>query len=121
MRASLPLLVVAAVMAAPAPVAHAQGKAGSEAEITFNLGLTHLREGRLEEAIEAFKKAIKQDGKNPYIYKGLGVAYAQYADKCPATDTRCRTSSSTNTTSTRATTWGPGCCSEASARKARKS
>lgn len=48
-----------------------------EAEIRFNQGLTHLREGRLDMALEDIKKAIKQDGKNPYFYKGLGVAYMQ--------------------------------------------
>ena len=35
-------------------------------------GLTHLREGRAELALEEIKKAVSQDDKNPYFYKGLG-------------------------------------------------
>jgi tetratricopeptide (TPR) repeat protein len=85
-------VAMAVVLALPAGRLLAQAKSGpaSEAEITFNTALTHLREGRVEEALETFKKAIKQDGRNPYSYKGLGVAYAKYADKCAAKDDRCR-------------------------------
>ena len=39
---------------------------------SFNAGLNHLREGRPELAVEEFKKAVKQDPKNPYFQKGLG-------------------------------------------------
>jgi Tfp pilus assembly protein PilF len=46
-----------------------------EAEMSFEMGLTHLREGRAEQALEQFRKAVKQDPKNPYFYKGLGQAY----------------------------------------------
>ena len=38
---------------------------GQEGEAFFNQGLTHMREGRASMALESFKKAVKQDGKNP--------------------------------------------------------
>jgi tetratricopeptide (TPR) repeat protein len=60
----------------------------ADGESRFNAGLEHLRAGRIDLAIEEFKSAIKQDPKNPYFYKGLGVAYAQRADRCP--DDACR-------------------------------
>jgi len=44
-------------------------------ESSFNAGLNHLREGRPAMAVEAFRKAVKEDGKNPYFQKGLGQAY----------------------------------------------
>jgi Tfp pilus assembly protein PilF len=85
-------LVAAALLAAALPALPALGQEnkGADAEITFNTGLTHLREGRLEMAVESFKKAIKQDPKNPYFHKGLGVAYSQLAARCPQQDQRCR-------------------------------
>jgi len=58
----------------PAP-ALAQNPPG-DAEARFSTGLVHLREGRAPLAEEEFKKAIKQDGKNPYFYKGLGQSLA---------------------------------------------
>jgi len=61
-----------------------------DGETRFNNGLEHLRGGRLEMALEEFKSAVKQDPKNPYFYKGLGVAYAQIADRCGAKDQGCR-------------------------------
>ncbi len=36
----------------------------------------HLREGRVDLALEEFKRAAKEDPKNPYFQKGLGLAYA---------------------------------------------
>jgi Flp pilus assembly protein TadD len=57
-------------------LAHDQ-KAGGDAEARFSAGLAHLREGRAELAVEEIKKAVHQDDKNPYFYKGLGQAYAQ--------------------------------------------
>ena len=48
----------------------------SDAEARFNAGLTHLRDGRPKLALEEFQNAIKQDPKNPYVHKGLGLAYA---------------------------------------------
>lgn len=81
-----------ALTVALAPVALAwQGKEpNAQAEITFNTGLTHLREGRTELALESFKKAISRDPKNPYFHKALGIAYSQLADQCPPSDSRCR-------------------------------
>ena len=67
------VMVVAAVAAAAA--ASAQQPQGSDAEARFNAGLTHLREGRPRLALEEFQRAIKQDDKNPYFYKGLGLTY----------------------------------------------
>jgi Tfp pilus assembly protein PilF len=50
--------------------------ANSDAEARFNAGLTHLRDGRPKLALEEFQRAIKQDPRNPYFHKGLGLAYA---------------------------------------------
>lgn len=61
-----------------------------DGETRFNNGLEHLRAGRLDMALEEFKAAVKLDPKNPYFYKGLGVAHAQVADRCPAKDQACR-------------------------------
>jgi Flp pilus assembly protein TadD len=54
--------------------------AAQDGELSFNTGLNHLRDGRIELAIKAFKEAIDGDDKNPYFYKGLGLAYLR-ADK----------------------------------------
>lgn len=48
-----------------------------DAETRFNTGVEHLRAGRVELAIDEFQRAIKDDPKNPYFRKGLGLAYAQ--------------------------------------------
>ena len=48
----------------------------AEAEAHFNIGITHLREGRVDLAIDTIKQAIKTDPKNAFFYKGLGTAYA---------------------------------------------
>jgi Flp pilus assembly protein TadD len=61
-----------------------------DAELIFNSGLQHMRDGRLESALEAFRRAVKQDPKNPYFHKALGLAYSQLADRCAATDAKCR-------------------------------
>lgn len=47
-----------------------------EAELLFSTGVMHLREGRLELALDAFKRAVKSDPKNPYFQKGLGQTHA---------------------------------------------
>jgi tetratricopeptide (TPR) repeat protein len=57
----------------------AQQPKPADGENEFNAGLTHLQEGRYQPALESFKKAIKQDSKNAYFYKGLGLAYTQLA------------------------------------------
>jgi Tfp pilus assembly protein PilF len=69
---------VGLALALAAPSAFAQGRT-SESEASFNAGLTHLRENRPALALEQFKKAIKEDPKNPYAYKGLGLTYTQLA------------------------------------------
>jgi tetratricopeptide (TPR) repeat protein len=50
------------------------GAQAADPEATFNAGLNHLRENRPELAVEAFRKAVREDGKNPYFQKGLGQA-----------------------------------------------
>jgi tetratricopeptide (TPR) repeat protein len=66
----------AVALLAPALVAPALVVAqANDPEANFNAGLAHLREGRPAMAVEEFKKAVRQDGKNPYFQKGLGQAY----------------------------------------------
>jgi Tfp pilus assembly protein PilF len=48
----------------------------TEAEARFNVGISHIREGRYDLAIDTIKQAIKADPKNAFFYKGLGTAYA---------------------------------------------
>ena len=67
--------VAAALLLSAAAWAQNPG-ASSDAEARFNAGLTHLRDGRPKLALEEFQSAIKQDPKNPYFHKGLGLAYA---------------------------------------------
>jgi Flp pilus assembly protein TadD len=55
-----------------------------EAELQFSTGVMHLREGRLDSALDAFKRAAKSDPKNPYFQKGLGQAYAAKRQWAPA-------------------------------------
>lgn len=64
------------VLALAAPGVFAQGKT-SESEMSFNAGLTHLRENRPALALEQFKKAVKEDPRNAYAFKGLGLTYTQ--------------------------------------------
>ena len=54
----------------------ALGQTAQDAEANFNAGLSHMREGRTALALEEFRKAVGKDGKNPYFYKGLGLALA---------------------------------------------
>jgi len=63
--------ILAMAVSAPALAAAQQ----VDPESSFNAGLNHLREGRPAMAVEAFRKAVKEDGKNPYFQKGLGQAY----------------------------------------------
>ena len=67
LRLSLALVALAAPALAQSP---------PEAEARFSTGVMHLREGRLDLALEEFKQAAKRDPKNPYFQKGLGLAYA---------------------------------------------
>jgi Flp pilus assembly protein TadD len=50
-----------------------------QAEARFTTGVMHLREGRVDLALEEFKRAVKEDPKNPYFQKGLGLAHAAKA------------------------------------------
>jgi Tfp pilus assembly protein PilF len=68
-RAAAPLLIVA-LAAAPA-----LAQSPPSAETRFSTGVMHLREGRVDLALEEFKRAAKEDPKNPYFQKGLGLAY----------------------------------------------
>jgi len=47
-----------------------------DAEMRFSTGVMHLREGRVDLALEEFKHAVREDPKNPYFQNGLGLAYA---------------------------------------------
>jgi Flp pilus assembly protein TadD len=69
-------LAALAVMVGAALASTAAAQNTGDAEARFNSGVSHLREGRPALALEEFKKAIKQDPKNPYFQKGLGQAYA---------------------------------------------
>ena len=63
-----------------------------DAEARFAMGVSHLREGRLDMALEDFQKAAKLDPKNPYVMKGLGQAYAakrKWGDAISAFLDRC--------------------------------
>jgi Tfp pilus assembly protein PilF len=67
-------LPIAAFVVVLAGSALAQGP--PQAETRFSTGVMHLREGRVDLALEEFKRAVKEDPKNPYFQKGLGLAYA---------------------------------------------
>jgi Tfp pilus assembly protein PilF len=69
------VLGLAVVVASSTTMAQTQSQSDSEA--SFNAGLAHLRESRPALALEQFKKAIKEDSRNAYAYKGLGLTYAQ--------------------------------------------
>jgi Flp pilus assembly protein TadD len=82
-RACAAILMVAAL----ATPAGAQ-KPRTDGETQFESGLSHLRDGRVEMALQDLKAAVKADPKSPYFHKGLGVAWSQMADRCP--DPKCR-------------------------------
>lgn len=67
-------VLAAVLILALVPTASPQGV--PDAETRFSAGLGHLKDGRPQMAEEEFKLAIRQDGKNPYFYKGLGLALA---------------------------------------------
>jgi len=50
-----------------------------DAELRFSTGVMHLREGRVDLALEEFKHAVQADPKNPYFQNGLGLAYSARA------------------------------------------
>jgi Flp pilus assembly protein TadD len=73
-----------AVVAALAGAGAALAQSPPDAELRFSTGVMHLREGRIDLALEEFKRAVKADPKNPYFQKGLGQAYAAKRDWAPA-------------------------------------
>lgn len=85
-RASVAILAVSGLFAVSPGVAAQQAK--PDGETRFENGINHLREGRLELALEELKAAVKADPKSPYFHKGLGVAWGRMADRCP--DAKCR-------------------------------
>jgi len=76
MKHALVLALLSGLLLAASPVSTA-AQGSFDAESRFNAGIAHLREGRAKLALEEFKQAIKKDKKNPYFYKGLGLAYAR--------------------------------------------
>jgi Tfp pilus assembly protein PilF len=73
------LAVLALVLAFAARPPHAAAQSPVDAEQRFSTGIMHLREGRVDLALEELKRAARQDPKNPYFQKGLGLAYARKA------------------------------------------
>lgn len=69
-------IAAAILLVCSAATTRAQMPTSSDAEARFNAGLTHLRDGRPKIALQEFQAAIRQDPKNPYFHKGLGLAYA---------------------------------------------
>jgi tetratricopeptide (TPR) repeat protein len=59
----------------------ALAQSSADAEMRFSTGVMHLREGRIDLALEEFKKAVKEDAKNPYFQKGLGLAFSAKATR----------------------------------------
>jgi Flp pilus assembly protein TadD len=78
----IPRLALAAFLFLALPWAPVRALAQSppEAELRFSTGVMHLREGRVDLALEEFKRAVKEDPKNPYFQKGLGQAFAAKRD-----------------------------------------
>jgi Tfp pilus assembly protein PilF len=76
-RAAVTAPLLALLLAAPLAQAL---QSSPDAEMRFSTGVMHLREGRVDLALEEFKKAVKEDGKNPYFQKGLGLAYSAKRD-----------------------------------------
>ncbi|HET7747578.1 MAG TPA: tetratricopeptide repeat protein [Vicinamibacteria bacterium] len=71
------------IVAVAAPLLPAADPPVMDPETRFNIGLAHLRDGRPQLALEEFRRAVKQDARNPYFHKGLGLAHAalrQYGD-----------------------------------------
>ncbi len=76
----VPALLLSVFLSAllPTPSARAADQPSAlDAESRFNMALQHLREGRTEMAVAEIKLAIKEDGKNAYFHKGLGMAHLQ--------------------------------------------
>jgi tetratricopeptide (TPR) repeat protein len=76
-----PRLAAMLCLAISGAVAHAQG---SDAEVSFNAGLEHLRQGHPAQALEEMRRATKQEPKNAYFQKGLGQAHLQLGQSAEA-------------------------------------
>lgn len=74
------IVLVLALLALLAPAVPALAQGSPEGESHFNSGVIHLREGRVDLALEEFERAVDADAKNPYFRKGLGQAYAARQD-----------------------------------------
>jgi tetratricopeptide (TPR) repeat protein len=61
-----------------------------DAEMRFNAGIRLLRDGFPERALGEIQDALKKDPGNAFFMKGLGITYAQLADRCKPTDSGCR-------------------------------
>jgi len=79
-----PATLLRVTIAVLLPAVPALAQSSPEAEMRFSTGVMHLREGRVDLALEEFKKAVKEDGKNPYFQKGLGLAYSAKREWKPA-------------------------------------
>jgi Tfp pilus assembly protein PilF len=79
-----PATLLRVTLAVLLPALGAFAQSSPEAEMRFSTGVMHLREGRVDLALEEFKKAVKEDGKNPYFHKGLGLAYSARREWKPA-------------------------------------
>lgn len=75
--------LVALALVAPTPPTLAQGT--PEGESFFASGVVHLREGRMDLALDQLKRAVQAEPENPYFRKGLGQAYAAVQDWKEAT------------------------------------
>ena len=79
-----PAALLRVTLAVLLPALPVFAQSSPEAEMRFSTGVMHLREGRIDLALEEFKKAVKEDGKNPYFQKGLGLAYSAKREWKPA-------------------------------------
>jgi len=77
MRQTVSIQAAAVVLALVTSSAAGEQPKTADSELSFNAGLAHLRENRPALALDQFKKAIKEDPRNAYAYKGLGLTYAQ--------------------------------------------
>lgn len=90
LRSLARLLPAAVLCVAPGPAlarsADQAPAATLDPESRFNMALQHMRDGQAETAVDEIKRAIKDDSKNPYFHKGLGVAYMQLREYDKAID-----------------------------------
>jgi Tfp pilus assembly protein PilF len=80
MKETMTRTAAATLLLLPLLAAPAAAQAPADAETRFSTGIMHLREGRVDLALEELKRAAKADPQNPYFQKGLGLAYAAKRD-----------------------------------------